>query len=268
MKRTVTRRDFLNGVAIGVGGALMPDALAGLDPHLQRTDYPPAQTGLRGSHPGSFEAAHALRDGMRVSASRDTGEHYDLIVVGAGISGLSSAYFYRQGAGDSAKVLVLDNHDDFGGHAKRNEFTSAGRRMLGYGGTMLIDTPAGYPPVAQRLLDELGIDLVRFETTHHRDLFAQLGLSRAAFLNAERFGADFLAVGDPSTPGVLADAPLSAEGKAQLRRLYANDRHYLDTENREAQIAYLESVSYETYLLERAGIGPEALAMIADVARG
>ena len=268
VKRPITRRDFLNGVAVGVGGALVPDALANVDPHLTRADYPPARTGLRGSHPGSFEAAHALRDGLRVTEGRDTGEHYDLIVVGAGISGLSSAYFYREAVGERARVLVLDNHDDFGGHAKRNEFSSAGRQMLGYGGTMLIDTPAGYPPVAKNLLDALGIDIARFETTHHRDLFDRLGLSRATFLNAERYGTDFLAVGDLRDPEVLSDAPLSAEGKAQLIRLYANDRHYLATENLDAQIAYLDSVSYETYLKDRVGIGSEAMSAIADIARG
>ena len=173
---------------------------------------------MRGSHPGSFEAAHALRDGLRAPEGRDTGEHYDLIVVGAGISGLSSAYFYREAVGERARVLLLDNHDDFGGHAKRNEFSSAGRQMLGYGGTMLIDTPAGYPPVAKNLLDALGIDIARSRppTTATCSIGST---SRATFLNAERYGTDFLAVGDLRDPEVPSDAPLSAEGKAQLIRL-------------------------------------------------
>ena len=86
--------------------------------------YPPTRLNMRGSHPGSFEAAHELRDGdfwNGATALHDTGEEFDLIVVGGGISGLSAAYFYRQ-AKPNAKILILDNHDDFGGHAKRNEF--------------------------------------------------------------------------------------------------------------------------------------------------
>jgi spermidine dehydrogenase len=56
-----------------------------------------------------------------VSPEADTDEVYDLIVVGGGISGLAAAYFYRKTAGPRVRILVLDNHDDFGGHAKRNE---------------------------------------------------------------------------------------------------------------------------------------------------
>ena len=95
------------------------------DPEKSPGYYPPALTGMRGSHPGSFDAAHSLRDGTfwdSAGKPQDTGETYDLIVVGGGISGLAAAHFYRKAAGDSARILILDNHDDFGGHAKRNEF--------------------------------------------------------------------------------------------------------------------------------------------------
>jgi spermidine dehydrogenase len=88
---------------------------------------------MRGSHAGSFETAHALRDGTFPVAGAnpvDTGEYYDLIVVGAGISGLAAAYFYRATAGPDLRILLLDNHDDFGGHAKRNEFDFNGNIQL------------------------------------------------------------------------------------------------------------------------------------------
>jgi spermidine dehydrogenase len=80
---------------------------------------------LRGQHPGSFETAHAqARDRKRFALDGlPVEERYDLVVVGGGISGLSAAWFYRRAAGPTARILVLDNHDDFGGHAKRNEFT-------------------------------------------------------------------------------------------------------------------------------------------------
>src|ERR1700681_2013004 len=104
MHRRITRRDFLNGVAVTAGAAMMPwhlFAAGDRDPEKSPGYYPPAVTGLRGSHPGSFDSAHALRDGTFWDAAgtpQDTGEAYDLIIVGGGISGLSAAHFYRKSA--------------------------------------------------------------------------------------------------------------------------------------------------------------------------
>ena len=97
---------------------------------------PPAAHGMRGSRPGAFEVAHQLRDGKfwaTAGQPESTGESYDLIVVGGGISGLSSARFFHHAAGKQARVLILENHDDFGGHAKRNEFEVDKTFMLGFG---------------------------------------------------------------------------------------------------------------------------------------
>jgi len=140
MNRAITRRDFLNGVAIGVGGAMGANLLhvPGINALLQAAAfaqdtpgyYPPALAGMRGSHDGSYDVSHALRDGRFWQSAVqpiDTSETYDLIVVGGGISGLAAAYFYRARAGVSARILILDNHDDFGGHAKRNEFRPGGK---------------------------------------------------------------------------------------------------------------------------------------------
>ena len=67
---------------------------------------------------------------------------YDLVVVGGGISGLAAAWFYRRAAGADARILILDNCDDFGGHAKRNEFRPTDQRLLiGYGGSQSIQSP-------------------------------------------------------------------------------------------------------------------------------
>src|SRR5712664_3537872 len=159
MDRAITRRDFLNGVAIiGAGGLLAADpVLAALiaeetSPEKAPGYYPPALTGMRGNHDGTFTYAHQLRDGKRwdsTGALTSTGETYDLVVVGGGISGLAAGYFYRKRAGKSARILVLDNHDDFGGHAKRNEFQAGGRMLLSYGGTQSIESPASYSAAAK-----------------------------------------------------------------------------------------------------------------------
>ncbi len=147
--RGITRRDFLNGAALTIA--------AGLTPAMQLAQaaeaYPPALTGLRGHHAGSFEAAHDMRDGkIPRFDTLPVEERYDLVVVGGGISGLSAAYFYRK-ANPNARILILDNHDDFGGHAKRNEFTFNRRLILGYGGSESLQSPKGlFSPTAKALL--------------------------------------------------------------------------------------------------------------------
>ena len=208
MNRAISRRDFLNGVAIGLGGALtstwLPAVMFGgaaAPPPAQDTPgyYPPALTGMRGSHPGSFDVAHALRDGnywATVGEPIETDENYDLVVVGGGISGLSAAYFYRKCARASVRILVLDNHDDFGGHAKRNEFRPNGRLLLANGGTVSIDSPFPYSKQARGLLTELGIDPPALQKKCvDREVYQRLG--RAYFFNKEAFGVDRLVTGAP-----------------------------------------------------------------------
>ncbi|MCP4903346.1 MAG: NAD(P)-binding protein, partial [bacterium] len=175
MGKAIERRDFLQGAAVTLAaavGGLVPDLAfgagvdagpdAGVDATSAAQDqpgyYPPTRTGMRGSHPGSFEGAHAIRDASAsLAEAEDTGEHFDLIVVGGGISGLAAAHFYRKAAGPDAKILILDNHDDFGGHAKRNEFHVDDKLLIASGGTALISSPTPYSPVAGGLLKHLGI---------------------------------------------------------------------------------------------------------------
>ena len=133
-------------------------AARGFAPEQSPDYYPPAQTGMRGDHPGSFEVAHQLRDSRKVdlSAVAHTNETYDLVVVGGGISGLGAAYFFLKNAGRDARVLILDNHDDFGGHAKRNEFRHNGRLLAINGGTLNIEAPQRYNEAAKELLHDIG----------------------------------------------------------------------------------------------------------------
>ena len=149
----------------------------------QQGDYPPRLTGLRGSHPGSFEVAHKLRDGDLPLQAPGPAETYDLVIVGGGISGLSAAYFYRERK-PSARILILDNHDDFGGHAKRNEFDLGGRIQLINGGTLEIDSPRPYGVMAASLLRKLGVDPVRLDAACARhDFYGSIGLGRGIFFD-------------------------------------------------------------------------------------
>src|SRR6516165_9670689 len=199
MNSRITRRDFLNGVAVTIGASLIPEVAAAQNSGITQDNpqyYPPLLTGMRGSHAGSFEVAHQMRDDRKwdLSGAEDTGENYDLVVVGGGLSGLAAAHYFIKNVGRNARVLVLDNHDDFGGHAKRNEFQYNGRTLVLNGGTLNIESPERYNQPARQLLDAIGIDLERFLTTNskNRQLYDSFGLGNAYFFDKETWGADKL----------------------------------------------------------------------------
>jgi len=259
----IARRDFIGGVAVGAALAAAPGALAQAAtaaPAAASADYPPALTGLRGQYPGSFETAHMARDGdfTGALAAEDADEHYDLVIVGGGISGLAAAYFYRQALGDDRKILILDNHDDFGGHAKRNEFTYEGRKILAYGGTMSIESPFPYSFTSKKLMADLGVDL----TSYHRyETKAYDGLGSATFFDKEHFLADKLVTGTGTKPWpqFFAEAPLTGAVRADLTRLYTEKKNYLPDLGPDARAEYLRHISYQDYLVKHAGVLPASL---------
>jgi spermidine dehydrogenase len=155
MTRKITRRDFLNGTQVAIGTSLLTPWAEVFGTNTPKFElgpdyYPPSKTGLRGSHHGSWETMHARVAGT-TWPSGAIEEDYYLVVVGGGISGLSAAHFYRR-ENASARILILDNHDDFGGHAKRNVFSVDGRTHIAYGGTEKIDTPSVYSDDSKTLL--------------------------------------------------------------------------------------------------------------------
>ena len=266
MADRITRRDFLNGTQVAIGASLLTPwaEVFGTNPSkfdLGPDYYPPAKTGLRGSHDGAWETMHARVAGTTWKQGA-TEEDYDLVVVGGGISGLSAAHFYRR-EHPSARILLLDNHDDFGGHAKRNEFTVNGRTQIGYGGTEAIDTPSGYTPESRALLEDVGIDLQRFYDYFDQGLFDRLNLDYAIAFDAETYGKRKLVTGYGSKPWqeFAAESPLSDKAKADLVRAFTEERDYLPGMSRDEKIALLSKISYRTYLRDYVKVDEQVLEM-------
>jgi spermidine dehydrogenase len=274
MSDKINRRDFLSGTALAIAAGLTPLAQVRAQPGRY---YPPSLTGLRGSHPGSFEVAHQVgREGKSFDISGlPIEQSFDLVVVGGGISGLAAAWFYREAHGSAARILILDNHDDFGGHAKRNEFHVGDRLLLGYGGTESLQSPKTFfSKTVHRLLHSLGVDLKRFDLAFDRKLYASLGLTPGVYFDRETFGADRLVAGAPVVTGgdsltgdpnphpigdVVAKFPMSEEARARLTEFFSHPKDYLAGKSKAQKIAYLKKTSYREFLRKDAGLGDEAV---------
>ncbi|WP_380876490.1 spermidine dehydrogenase SpdH [Sphingomonas sp. DBB INV C78] len=271
-RNDITRRDFLDGVALTIGGAAIGAAVSGPALAAEKAaaaDYPPALQGLRGFDNNAMAAGHAVRDGQVAGPVVDTSEVYDLVVVGSGMSGLSAAYFYRKQI-PGAKVLVLEGSDDFGGHARRVEFDVGGWQVLAPGGTIALAGPKTYSPESMQLLQDIGVDVNRFNTYAEADKPAiQLpGGKRAPtgmFLAKEHYGRDHL-VADISTDrsaeqwrADLATAPLSDGAKAGFAKLQTDKTDHLAGLSAQEKARRLSSISYAAYLKDVAGIHPDAI---------
>ena len=195
-----------------------------------------------------FEYAHKLRDGKSwesFGTVEDEPDPYDLIIVGAGISGLAAAIFIASKKGSSARILILDNHDDFGGHARRNEFEverkiAAGKRWHA------IDRKSGrIQQGRQGVLKDLGIDVQKFYKALRRETLCGSG-DRLLFRQGnvwrgqagDRNGRD--AVG--GIPG--EDAAFTSRYRRTSRGYTPRKRTILPARSKAQKIALLKSISY------------------------
>ncbi|EED31218.1 twin-arginine translocation pathway signal [gamma proteobacterium NOR5-3] len=284
MDKPISRRDFLNGIAVTSAMAVLAPGEAPAEtspgaytPGATAGSYPPLLNGIRGSHDGSYEVAHQLAwRGIRPQSYRDTGEEYDLVIVGAGISGLAAAYFYQQNSSPRQRILILDNHDDFGGHARRNEFLHEGRMLLGFGGSINLEHPENYSPVAKALLNELGTDMARLERALPPDYnFASLGgVSGLYVKSGQQFGAAMLtgrwmqafhASGDYRD--LIEQLPFDALEKGRLVDLIEGKTNLLGGMSLAEKLNYLKTTSYHAFLRDRAGLSDASIALFDPLLR-
>jgi spermidine dehydrogenase len=273
----ITRRDFLNGIAVGAGASLLAPtelfaegSLTAPAPGAPSVVYPPTLTGMRGSHEGSYEVAHALAwRGEKPAEYRALDEHYDLIVVGAGMSGLGAAWFYRKKMGPDARILLLDNHDDFGGHAKRNEFHHDGRMLVSLAGAQNLENPSSYSDVAASVITDLGIDTdamgANMTAAHGLcDPNADNAMSLPGPEGQVTVGGSWmlLMLGKGDYVSAVRALPLPSAEQDRLIELFGGDRDYLDELSLQEKYAYAKTTSYNQFLTERVGLGEESLAIL------
>ena len=282
MATQITRRDLLNGMAISAVGAMLP-AYAGepkvmLDSSMRpggpSTYYPPTLTGMRGSHAGSFEVAHALAwQGQKPDAYESLDEHYDLVVVGAGMSGLAAAWYYLKKAGPNARVLVLDNHDDFGGHAKRNEFHHKDRMLLSLGGAQNLDSPSNYGDVAGSLLIDLGIDeaAIAKMAANTPDDYVLGGKLGGDFGLTVPDGDEYLTIGGNwlkffhgrgGYKAAVVELPIPKNQRDKLVGFFGGEQDLLDDLSLTEKWDYVNNTSYNQFLVDRVGLSVDTIPIL------
>jgi len=284
MDRPISRRDILHGFGSVAAASFVPGiALANevLAAEVAgRLYYPPSLTGMRGNHPGSFEVAHKLgREGKSDWGPVDKSDSdiYDLVVVGAGLSGLSAAHFFLK-ENPKARVLLIDNHDDFGGHAKRNEFDVGGRTIIGYGGAQSLESPAYYRDIVKTLLKDIGIDIDRLADGYDQSFYKRHGLAAGVHFNSKDWGVDRvvrchlgglaylpLADSDLSPEEAVAEMPISEVARGELLRLMTAEELEVDLPD-DRREEYLYSISYREFLERHLDIHEaETFAVLQDL---
>jgi spermidine dehydrogenase len=270
MHEPISRRDFLNGALLAGAGLMLHGKASTISPADAFNGYGGIGD-YRHANGNTWEvlsAGHALRDGafeQRLAEAVDTGEMYDLVAVGGGISGLAAAIFFQKYKG--GRALVIDNHPIFGGEAKRNEFLVDGQRLTAHQGSAIFLVP-GKGGYTDRFYELIGMDRSSFTYQTWRGPSPELPLGHSPYDTPGNYGFYF-APQFGQRPGVwvmdpwgrrLEGAPLSERVKAELLRWGTNrvDVPGPRTEG-DAISRQLDAITLEDHLMARYDISRETV---------
>ena len=269
MADAITRRDFLGSTLLGSGAML----LSGLTP-AQLMAAADEWSGFGGvgdyakSNGNTFEvltAGHKMRDNAWTADAIDTGESYDCVIVGGGISGLAAALFFRRIAGPNASVLIIENHPIFGGEAKRNEFSVDGQRLIASQGSAMWFQPMP-GSFLEHFYDSVGIDPRQFQYQQNASRiatgvtpYAGDGSNFGFFFGADAAHPNGTWLIDPWTKK-LEGAPIVAEAKRELLAMQDTPDHRPKPRRHGDTIArQLDSITLEEDLMMRHGLSRETI---------
>jgi spermidine dehydrogenase len=270
MNEPISRRDFVNGVVLAGAGMLLNGRAPAMA--ISPADAWNGYGGVgdyRASNGNTYDvmnAAHAMRDGaFERTAATDTGEMYDLVSVGGGLSGLAAAVFFQKNKG--GRCLVLDNHPIFGGEAKRNEFRIDGQSLIAHQGSAIFLVPqqGGY---TDSFYEMIGMDRSTLDYQKWRGPSPEMQLHQSPYAEPKDYGFYFGAQFG-KRPGVwvidpwgrkLDGAPLSDAVKADLMRwrTVRDDGPRPQTEG-DAISRQLDTITLEDHLMARHRISRETV---------
>ncbi len=300
MHASITRRDFLGSTLLASGASLMNgwtpaeflatgDGAGTADQKDDWTSYGGIGEYSRsnGNTYAVMEAGHKMRDGAfdpLPPETIETGETYDCVIVGGGISGLAAALLFQRQAGPGKTCLILENHPIFGGEAKQNEFDLDGKRLVAHQGSAIYLVPYPYSFIA-RFYDSIGLRAPKLnyqkwagsgpEMALGRTPYDSAGLSRGQY--GFWFGAKF-----GQKPGMwlidpvgkkMEGAPVSAAARHELLRWFsgaAADESKFDPPKYEGDESSrkLDAISLEQHMIERYGLSRETIRTFLSPVEG
>jgi spermidine dehydrogenase len=274
MTEGITRRDYLNSTLVASGGLL----LSGACPMelLAQSDW----NGYGGvgeysnSNGNTFEVmteAHKIRDHVfepLPAGIPDSGEQYDCVVVGGGISGLAAGLFFTRESGGKKSCLVLENHPIFGGEAKGNEFLVDSQRVIAHQGSAMY-----FPCFPGTFLADfyqsigIGPDPFPYQAWTGKDPALPVaktpypeGGRNSAFFFGPRFGkTQGMLLTDPWGKN-LENAPISAQARRELLKMQSGGAEFQPPKTHGDEISRrLDSMTFEQHLMEKFGLSRETV---------